>query len=160
MSIVPKLFLILYWKNDKLWRNDDNWRLRLILWYTSVKTFPMPSARKQTFMLISCTSWFKNYLCMCSDLKHFAASLLLMQHSHCGAERQTVCVGLMLTFDTETTALWLEQWQFQSVQSLLQHQHRLFLHNCTEEWGGGIFRHIQTLHGTPSGTCKLTKSRN
>lgn len=117
----------------------------------------MPSARKLTFMLSSCTSRFNNYLCMCSNLKHFAASLLLMQHSHCGAERQTVCVGLMLTFDTETTALWLEQWQFQSVQSLLQHQHRLFPHNCTDEWGGGLFLHIQMLQGTPFGTCKLTK---
>lgn len=51
-------------------------------------------------------------------LEHFAVSLPLIQQSHCGAERQTVCVVLMLTFDTETTGVLLEQWQFMSVQSL------------------------------------------
>lgn len=50
------------------------------------------------------------YACVpkCPNLKHFAASLLLMQHSHCAAERQTVCVVPMLTFDTETTVVLLE----------------------------------------------------
>lgn len=40
----------------------------------------------------------------CPNFKHFVVSLTLIQQSHCGAERQTVCVGLMLTFHRDNSS--------------------------------------------------------